>query len=166
MEPKQNKVKQKLQRGRKNMPNTPNTNSTNQSVDQNSVDHSLQDKDIEAITSLYKEMWNCMIDKDIEGLSNVCAETFVLHHMTGIKQNKEEFFQAVANGTLNYYSAKHDEIRVTIYDDKTTATLIGRSRVNAAVFGGGKHTWHLQGTFSVIKEQTGWKLAEEYTSTY
>jgi hypothetical protein len=56
--------------------------------------------------------------------------------------NRAEFIAAVQDGTLNYYTADHDEINVKI--DGNHATLVGKSRVNAAVYGGGRHTWRLQ----------------------
>lgn len=55
---------------------------------------------------------------------------FVLIHMTGMRQSKEAFIKAVEDGTLNYFSAKHQNIETEIHGD--TAALIGQSIVNAA----------------------------------
>lgn len=120
--------------------------------------------DEQEIIQLYEKMWHCMVEKDIEGLATTCSDDFVLHHMTGMKQSKQEFLDAVADGTLNYFSAAHDLIKPTVTGD--IATLTGRSRVSAAVFGGGRHTWRLQGKFAIRKEHGQWKLLEERTSTY
>ena len=80
-------------------------------------------------------MYRAMIAKDIPALSAVLDDSFVLVHMTGMRQPKAAFLKAVANGTLNYSSAEHDSMDVTVQGN--TATLIGKSRVHAAVFGGG-----------------------------
>ena len=64
------------------------------------------------------------------------------------------------DGTLNYYSATHEEIQVQL--DGDTAVLTGRSKVTAAVFGGGKHTWRLQ----LVKKKVEWKFTLSSASTY
>lgn len=86
--------------------------------------------DEQLIEQLYREYWDCMINKDIQGLSEIMIEDYTLMHMTGMRQSKESFFQSVQNGELNYFSAEHDEIIVKIDGDR--ATMVGKSRVNAA----------------------------------
>ena len=44
--------------------------------------------------------------------------------------------------------------------------LTGRSRVTAAVFGGGRHTWHLQLTFQLVKRNGQWMFTNARASTY
>ena len=74
--------------------------------------------------------------------------------MSGVKQSVSEFIGGLMNGTFNYYSAEHDSIDVNITGD--TATMIGKSRVVAAVYGGGKGSWRLQGDFTLRKENGNW----------
>lgn len=95
---------------------------------------------------LYKNMYQFMISKDTDNLAKILSEEFTLHHMTGMVQNKQEFLQALRQGTLNYFSAIHEKIDVQITGDY--ALLIGDSRVSAAVFGGGRNIWQLRLTFS------------------
>lgn len=38
--------------------------------------------------------------------------------------------------------------------------------IYAAVYGGGKHTWRLQGDFTLRKENGVWKLTSLKASTY
>lgn len=47
-----------------------------------------------------------------------------------------------------------------------TAVLIGRSKVTAAVFGGGKYTWRLQLWFQLVKKNGEWRFAMASASTY
>ena len=68
------------------------------------------------------------------------------------------------NGTLNYYSEQTDHIDVDIEGDQ--AIMTGNSRVNAAVFGGGRHTWRLALRFDVRKVQGEWKLTKAQASTW
>ena len=52
-------------------------------------------------------------------------------------------------------------------DDRgDTAELVGRSVVNAAVFGGGRNTWHLQLRSKLIRVGGTWKVTEAKASTY
>ncbi len=84
--------------------------------------------------------------------------------MTGMHQSKTVYIQAIADGTLNYYSAEHDQMDIKI--DGNRATLTGRSRVNAAVFGGGRHTWRLQLRFTLRKEHGNWLFTSASATTY
>lgn len=116
------------------------------------------------IENCYRHMYRGMVDKDKKILSEVLDESFVLVHMTGIRQSKNKFIHAVENGTLNYYSANHQKIEAEIDGDR--ATLTGQSIVSAAVFGGGQHTWQLQLKLKLIQKASFWKITEARASTY
>ncbi len=53
------------------------------------------------IETLYREMYEAMVAKDTVTLNRVHADDFVLTHMTGMHQSKQEYIKAIANGTLN-----------------------------------------------------------------
>jgi len=120
--------------------------------------------DREQIIQLYKEMYTAMVNKDRAELERVHDDSFVLVHMTGMRQPKEVYISSIMDGTLNYYSASHEDMQVELKGD--TAVMIGRSRVNAAVFGGGKHTWRLQLRFQLVKNNGEWRFALASASTY
>ncbi|MBQ9301416.1 MAG: nuclear transport factor 2 family protein [Clostridia bacterium] len=109
-------------------------------------------------------MYRSTIAKDIPALSAVLDESFVLVHMTGMRQGKAAFLKAVKNGTLNYSSAEHDSMEVTLHGDR--ATLIGKSRVHAVVFGGGWHTWRLEQDLQLIKKNGQWLITLSEAGTY
>ena len=120
--------------------------------------------DREQIEELYRIYWQCMISKDIAGMDRIMTEDYELRHMTGLRQPKQDFFRSVISGELNYYSAKHDKIIVEVSGD--TAVMTGKSRVEAAVYGGSRNTWRLQGDFTLRKEDGTWKLTSSRASTY
>ena len=120
--------------------------------------------DEEQIKELYIRYWQCMIGKDADGLRSLQADDYFLMHMTGAKQDREVFIRGLLNGTFNYYSAEHDGIEVKI--DGDTAVMVGKSIVLAAVYGGGKGSWRLQGDFTLRKENGAWKLTSSKASTY
>ena len=118
----------------------------------------------QAIEQLYRRMYRAMIEKDTATLNELHGNEFVLTHMTGRRQSKQEYIQAIGNGMLNYYSAQHDKVEIIIDGDR--ATMVGRSRVEAVVFGGGRHTWPLQLSFSLAKRNGHWLLTSCQASTY
>ena len=118
----------------------------------------------EQIETLYRDMYEAMVAKDTVVLNRVHADDFVLTHMTGMHQSKQEYIRAIAGGTLNYYSADHEQMEIIVSGNH--ATLTGRSRVTAAVFGGGRHTWHLQLTFQLLKHNDHWLFTQAKASTY
>ena len=120
--------------------------------------------DVEWISGLYREYWRCMIAKDADGLHSMMTDDYYLLHMTGVKQSAETFLKGLQDGTFRYYSADHDSIQVDVAGDH--ARLMGRSRVLAAVYGGGKHSWRLQGDFTLRKENGRWKFSSSRASTY
>ena len=133
------------------------------SVGQQARDNRTMD-DKQQIIALYHQMYKAMVEKDTKTLNRIHAPEFVLIHMTGMHQPKKEYIRAIADGTLNYYSAEHEQMDVTVNNDH--ATLTGRSRVSAAVFGGGKHTWKLQLTFQLLKRVGQWLFTQSKASTY
>ena len=120
--------------------------------------------DKEKIIKLYEEMYRAMINKDRTELERIHDDSFALSHMTGIKQSKGEYITAIMNGTLNYYSAVHEETKSVINGD--TASLIGKSKVTSAVFGGGRHTWRLQLDLELIRKNGEWYFTLARASTF
>ena len=123
-----------------------------------------EEEDERQIEALYREMYQAMIAKDTATLNRIHADEFVLTHMTGMRQPKQVYIQSIANGTLNYYSGEHEEMDIKASGN--TASFIGRSRVNAAVFGGDRHTWQLQLTFQLVKRNGHWQFTSAKASTY
>ncbi len=54
--------------------------------------------DEERITRLYEEMYSAMINKDKAELERIHDDSFVLYHMTGMKQSKSEYISAIMSG--------------------------------------------------------------------
>ena len=120
--------------------------------------------DTEQIQEQYRKMYDAMIRKDEQALSNVLDDSFVLVHMTGMRQPKAAFLRAVMDGTLNYFSARHENMPVSA--NGNTAAITGQSYVAAAVFGGGKHNWRLQQRITLIKKDGTWLMTQAVASTY
>ncbi len=120
--------------------------------------------DIETIKETYRQYWRSMINKDAKGLKNLMSDDYYLIHMSGVRQSADVFIKGLLDGTFNYYSAETDDIQITVKGE--TATMIGKSKVIAAVYGGSKKSWHLRGDFTLRKENGEWKLISSKASTY
>ncbi len=116
------------------------------------------------ISRCYRELYRCMIDKDTTGLGRLLDNSFVLVHMTGMRQSKQEIQRCIANGTLNYYSC--NDTRLDIKVNGRQANCTGKSEVNAAVFGGKRHTWNLQLDIDFRKEDGRWLMTKATASVY
>ena len=79
-----------------------------------------------------------------------------------IKEIYKEYWRCMID--KDDYSAEHDEIQVKV--NGCAAVMTGKSRVIAAVYGGGKKHWHLRGDFTLRKEGDQWKLTSSSASTY
>lgn len=123
-----------------------------------------EDREKKAIVALYEKMYRAMMAKDTSALGSLLTDDSILIHMTGHRQSRKEYLDEIASGVLNYYSVETDSINITI--EGNSAHMIGRSRVNAAVYGGGRHTWRLQMDSRLIKTDEGWKISLSKASTY
>ena len=120
--------------------------------------------DKQAIQALYEQMYQAMIAKDTIALGQCFSDNSVLVHMTGHRQSRKEYLDEIAAGVLNYYNCDTDSLDITVSGDQ--ARMVGRSRVNAAVYGGGRHTWRLQMDSRLRKENGEWKITYTKASTY
>ena len=120
--------------------------------------------DTEQIQALYLCLYDGMVRKDRAMLDRVLDDRFVLIHMTGQRQSKEEFIAAVLDGTLNYYAVRHEALPVTVRGDR--GELIGRAQVTAEVFGSRRETWPLQQALVLEKVDGSWKIVQSTASVY
>ena len=120
--------------------------------------------DRKAIKQLYHEMYQAMIRKDRAELERVHDNSFVLIHMTGMRQSKQVYIDSIMDGTLNYFPEDTEKLEIVVNGDQ--AVMTGKSKVTAAVFGGGRHTWRLQLKFDLIRRENGWKLCRAQASTW
>ena len=116
------------------------------------------------LTEKYRAMYRAMIAKDSVELNKLLDDSFVLVHMTGMRHNKQMFIQAIKDGTLNYYAEElHD---AAIQENSNNARFTGKSYVNAAVFGGGRHAWRLQLDMQFKLVNGEWFITEAVASTW
>ncbi len=60
-------------------------------------------KEQEEVRNAFVEMQNAMIKKDFDALNQMVKDDKKYVHMDGKTQTKQEFFEEIRNGTLNYF---------------------------------------------------------------
>lgn len=116
------------------------------------------------LLSCYRRLYQGMVQKDGTLLREVLSDSFTLTHMTGMRQDREAFIRAVEDGTLRYRTATHEKITAAVHG--TQAQLSGYSVVEAAVFGGGWHTWRLALHGTLVREAGVWRFTAARAATY
>ncbi len=98
-----------------------------------------------------------MIDKDIETLDELYLDGATFRHMSGKVQTKDEFFGEIADGTLNYYGYKIDNLAIAV--DGETATLTADVALDAKVYGS-SGSWTLPVNAKFRKIDGKWYLGD------
>lgn len=120
--------------------------------------------DGQEIKNQYHAFYRAAIEKDKAGMEAALDESFHLTHMTGMRQSRDEYARYILRGTMNYYSEEPVNLEVKVTGD--TAKLLAQSIVEAAVFGGGRHTWRLQLDMKAKRIGGVWKFTDAVASTF
>jgi hypothetical protein len=109
-------------------------------------------------------MWRLSIERDTRRLADLLDDSFVLVHMTGRHQSKAEFLASVGSGELAYFD-EVEESCVT-HADEDTATLTGKSLVEASPFGSGRSWWRLRLDIDFVRRDGRWLMRRSVASMY
>ena len=120
--------------------------------------------DEQKIKEQYRAFYRAAIAKDRAGMEAALDESFHLTHMTGMRQSRDAYIRYILRGTMNYFSEEPVNLEAKVSGD--TATLKAQSRVEAAVFGGGRHIWRLQLDMTAEKNDGVWKFTDAVASTF
>lgn len=103
----------------------------------------------EIVLNRYKEMQQAMVDKDIDKLNNIVKDGTTFTHMSGRTQSKEEYFEDIRSGDLDYQSYTIENPKVTI--DGNTAILKARVTLAANAYGAqGLYPFNISAYFEKI----------------
>ena len=87
----------------------------------------------EEVRKAYMEMQEAMIKKDMNKLNEIVKDDKKFVHMDGKTQTKEQFFEEIRNGTLNYFNSVLKDEVITLNGDK--ANIKGKTTLKAKVYG-------------------------------
>ena len=120
--------------------------------------------DKELVRKLYIDLCEASINKDLIKLGEILSDDYVLVHMTGMKQTKEDYLDSVKSGELSYFESKHESIDVNVNGDD--ATIIGKTKTLASPFGTSKSWWNLRQDLKAKKIDGKWILMYSKASAY
>ena len=87
---------------------------------------------------LYQQMYNAIIEKDMDTIRKIFDNEFVLLYINDRNMNKNECLSAIKGGgwIVAYSNVNYDDIVITV--NGNYATLCGKSYVNIENKSGGK----------------------------
>lgn len=124
---------------------------------------SQQPGDRQEIHALYGSMHRAMVAADTGRLETMLTDDFHLVHMTGYDQPRAEWLAHIASGQMRYFDSKEEQVAINI--DGGKATLMGRNRVKASIWGT-RGTWPLQLDINLILLSGRWLMSAARASTY
>jgi len=99
--------------------------------------------DEETLKQLYRAENKAMVEKDLTTLDQLLAPMMTLTHMTGYVQPKLEWIDQIQNDEMQYLASKEEAITDVVIKGNR-ASLVGRNRVQAKIWGSHANTWPLQ----------------------
>lgn len=124
------------------------------------MDKNLEEQEV---INVYKSFYEYKINKNIKELEKILDKNFILTHMTGYKQSKDEWFSQIMDEQMKYYNYRIDNLKVTINNNK--AELIGRSKTDARIYGY-RNNWNLQLRMPMEKINGKWIILEAVANSY
>lgn len=101
----------------------------------------MSDRDKAALLEAYRGMYRAMLAANIAQLDALLHRTYTLTHITGYRQPKRAWLEAIETGQMRYHAAQETSVRVDV--DGDAAVVVGRSVVDATIYGS-RGTWNLQ----------------------
>ena len=124
----------------------------------------MDNSEFKEIKQLYIDLCDASINKDLNKLNDILSDDYILVHMTGMRQSKEDYIESVKTGELSYYESVHESIEVEI--DGDAAIIIGKTKMLASPFGSSKSWWKLRQDLKAKKIDGKWILTYSEASTY
>lgn len=120
--------------------------------------------DEELIRNIYTDLSSASINKDIKKLDEILSDDYVLVHMTGLNQTKNDYINSVINEDLKYYESIHESINIKI--NGNSAKVIGKTKTLASPFGIDKTWWRVKQEMTLEKINGKWIIKKSVASSY
>ena len=117
----------------------------------------------QAIHALYSRMHRAMVTSDTRTLASMLTDDFHLVHMTGYDQPRAEWLAHIESGQMRYHDSAEEEVVIKV--DGSQATLRGRNRVNANIWGA-RGIWPLQLDIDLSLRDGRWLMSAAQATTY
>lgn len=121
--------------------------------------------DVETLTEdekevLYIQSKYCqgMVDADIDVLKEIVPPDVTFTHMSGMKQTRDEYFEDIKNGALNYYNIEIENPKIVVRGSDAMITYTSVLDANAY---GAKGVYRMNGTHRFKKINEKWYSANK-----
>ena len=122
-------------------------------------DNSNLSNEEEIVLSRYKEIQQAMVDKDIDKLNRIVKDGTTFSHMSGRTQTKEEYFEDIMAGALDYQSYTIENPNVKIEGNK--AIIKARVTLTANAYGA-QGSWPFNVSAYFEKVDGEWLYTNKY----
>ncbi|MCM3654779.1 nuclear transport factor 2 family protein [Metabacillus litoralis] len=110
-------------------------------------------EDKQKILAVYHRIDGAMVNKDTETLDDILDDNYVLVHITGYHQPKQEWLEQIDNEEMTYFKTMPQKTTITI--DGNTAILICDTKIDARIYGF-RNTWSMQMKMRFEKRGDNW----------
>jgi ketosteroid isomerase-like protein len=110
-------------------------------------------EDKQKILAVYQRIDDAMVNKDTEALDNILDNDYILVHMSGYEQSKQEWLEQIENEEMRYFKTMPQKTSITI--DGNTAILICDTKIDARIYGI-RHTWSMTLKMHFKKRGDNW----------
>jgi ketosteroid isomerase-like protein len=110
-------------------------------------------EDEQKILAIYQRIDDAMVNKDTESLDNILDDDYILVHMTGYHQGKQEWLEQIEIEEMKYFKTMPQKTTITINDQ--TATLICNTNIDARIYGF-RNTWSMKMEMHFEKHGDNW----------
>ncbi|MGG3693737.1 nuclear transport factor 2 family protein [Heyndrickxia ginsengihumi] len=109
--------------------------------------------DQQKILETYQRIDEAMVKKDTDTLDNILDDGYVLVHMTGYHQKKQEWLEQIENEQMKYFKTVPQKTTITV--DGNTAILICDTKIDARIYGF-RTTWSMKMEMYFEKRGEDW----------
>jgi ketosteroid isomerase-like protein len=111
-------------------------------------------EDKQKILAVYQQIDDAMVNKDTKSLDNILDDNYVLVHMTGYHQSKQEWLEQIENEQMRYFKTMPQKTTVAI--DGNTAILICDTKIDARIYGF-RNLWSMKMEMHFEKRGENWR---------
>jgi ketosteroid isomerase-like protein len=110
-------------------------------------------EDKQKIITVFQQIDEAMINKDTETLEKILDNDYVLVHITGYRQSRQEWFEQIENEEMKYFKTMPQRTTVTV--EGNIATLICNTKIDARIYGF-RNTWSMKIEMHFEKRGDNW----------
>jgi hypothetical protein len=111
-------------------------------------------EDKQKILAVYQQIDEAMVSKDTQSLERILDDNYVLVHMTGYPQPKQEWLEQIENEEMKYFKIMPQKTTIKIDDNR--AVLVCDTKIDARIYGF-RNTWSMQMIMHFEKRGENWR---------